>query len=98
MFEIDEILNKEKSKFFAEILNRLREGNHTENDIMKIKKRCVDVKDYPREAPGLFIQNVMVDCYKETVYQSSMGTKYNIKSQDSTIAANSAGIGDTIMK
>ena len=30
MFELDEIMRQRESKVFAEILNRLREGNHTE--------------------------------------------------------------------
>ena len=38
MFELDEIMRQRESKVFAEILNRLREGKQTENDIMKIKK------------------------------------------------------------
>ena len=38
MFELNEII---RQRDFAEILNRLREGQHTQNDILKIKKRCV---------------------------------------------------------
>ena len=56
---------------FPEILNRLREGKQTEDDIMKIKKRCTDDKNCPRQAPRLFIQNAMVDDYNQTVYQTS---------------------------
>ena len=40
----------------------------------------------------------MVDGYNETVYQTSMGTKYNIKAQDSVIGANSAELRDKIMR
>ena len=65
---------------------------------MKIKERCVHEKDCPRQATRLFIQNVMVDGYNETVYQASMGTKYNIKAQDSVIGANSAELRDKIMR
>ena len=88
MFELDEIMRQRESKVFAEILNRLREGNHTENDIMKIKERCVHETNCSREAPRLFIQNVMVGGYNETVYQASKGAKYNIKAQDSVIGAD----------
>ena len=90
MFELDEIMRQRESKVFAEILNRLREGKHTENDIMKMKERCVDEKDCPREAPGLFIRNAMVDEYNETVYQTSTGNKYTINAHDTVIGANSA--------
>ena len=91
-------LRQRESKVFAEILNRLREGNHTENDIMKIKERCVHETNCSREAPRLFIQNVMVGGYNETVYQASKGAKYNIKAQDSVIGANSAELRDKIMR
>ena len=42
MYELQEIMRQRESKIFAEILNRLREGKHTELDITKIKERCVD--------------------------------------------------------
>jgi hypothetical protein len=40
-FEFKEIMRQRESKVFAEILNHLREGKHTEDDIAKIKERCV---------------------------------------------------------
>ena len=42
MFELDEIMRQRESKMFAEILNRLREGNHTPSDVLKPKERCVE--------------------------------------------------------
>ena len=33
MLELDEIMRQRESKMFAEILNRLREGNHTLSDL-----------------------------------------------------------------
>jgi hypothetical protein len=97
MFELDEIMRQRESKLFAEILNRLREGKHTDTDI-KIKERCVDEENCPKEAPRLFIQNAMVDNYNETVYQSSKCAKYNIKAQDSVIGANSVELKDKILR
>ena len=40
MFELDEIMHQRESKMFAEILNRLREGNHTASDLQKLKEMC----------------------------------------------------------
>ena len=57
MYELNEIMKQRESKIFAEILNRLREGKHTEDDIAKIKERCVNESSCPKEAPRLFIQN-----------------------------------------
>lgn len=41
MFELNEIMRQKESKVFAEILNRLREGNHTDCEILKIKERII---------------------------------------------------------
>ena len=61
MFELDEIMRQRESKMFAEILNRLCEGNHTPNDLETLKERCVEKSKCPTEAPRFFIQNVLVD-------------------------------------
>ncbi len=55
MFELDEIMRQTESKMFAEILNRLREGKHTSSDLQKLKERCVEKSNCPREAPRLFV-------------------------------------------
>ena len=89
MFELDEIMRQRESKMFAEILNRLREGKQSKDDIIKIRERCTDDKNCPKEAPRLFIQNAMVDDYNQTVYQTSTGNKYTINAHDSVIGAMS---------
>ena len=55
MYELDEIMRQRESKIFAEILNRLREGKHTADDIAKIKERCANESSCPKEAPRLFM-------------------------------------------
>ena len=62
MFELHEIMRQRESKEFAEMLNRLREGNHTVEDIANFKQRLIntDTPD-PLDAPHLFIQNAKVD-------------------------------------
>ena len=98
MFELDEIMRQRESKVFAEILNRLREGKQTEDDIIKIKERCTEDKYCPREAPRLFIQNAMVDDYNESIYQTSTGNKYTINAHDSVIGAISVELREKIMR
>ena len=99
MFELDEIMRQRESKMFAEILNRLREGNHTASDLQKLKERCVDQSNCPTEAPRLFIQNALVDEYNDKVYQSFDSVdKYTIKAQDSVIGACSAELKEKIMR
>ena len=41
MLELDEIMRQRESREFAQILNRWREGNHTQDDIAKLKERCI---------------------------------------------------------
>ena len=98
MYELSEIMRQRESKIFAEILNRLREGKHTDNDVAKIKERCVNESSCPKEALRLFIQNAKVDEYNETVYRASTGNKYIIIAQDCVIGANSAELRDKILR
>ncbi|XP_028418500.1 uncharacterized protein LOC114543885 [Dendronephthya gigantea] len=99
MFELDEIMRQRESKIFAEILNRLREGNHTPSDLQKLKERCIEESACPKEAPRLFIQNALVDEYNDIVYQSfDDRDKYIIRAQDSVIGACSAELKEKIMR
>ena len=98
MYELKEIMRQREWKIFAEILNRLREGKHTEDDIAKIKERWVAEINCPKEAPRLFIQNAKVDEYNDTVYHASTGNKYIIIAQDSVIGANSNELRDKILR
>ena len=98
MHELDQIMRQRDSKLFAEILNRLREGNHTEHDILKIKERIVPEQNCPQQATNLFIQNAMVDEFNNQVHEAATGRKYTIKAQDSVIGANSAELREKIMK
>ena len=99
MFELDEIMRQRESKMFAEILNRLREGNHTPSDLQKLKERCVEESECPTEAPRLFIQNELVDEYNDKVYQSlNSVSKYTIKAHDSVIGACSTELKEKIMR
>ena len=60
MFELHEIMRQRESKVFAEILNRLREGIHTTDDILKLKERMFDENsdlNLLMDIPHLSIQN-----------------------------------------
>ena len=99
LFELDEIMRQRESKMFAEILNRLREGNRTPSDLQKLKERCVEERECPTEAPRLFIQNVLVDEYNNKIYQSFDSVcKYTIKAHDSVIGACSTELKEKIMR
>ena len=99
MFELQEIMRQRESKQFAEILNRLREGNHTTDDIAKLKERCIseNCRDYPTDIPHLFIQNSKVDEWNNRVHMAATGDKYTIRALDSVIGANSPELRSKIL-
>ena len=43
LFELTEIMRQKDDKEFSELLNRLREGNHTRNDIEVLKERILKI-------------------------------------------------------
>ena len=100
MFELDEIMRQRESREFAKILNRLREGNHTQDDITKLKERCISehCMNYPIDVHRLFIQNSKVDEFNIRVHRAATGDKYTIKALDSVIGANSPELRDKIFK
>ena len=100
MFELHQIMRQRESKQFAELLNRLREGNHTKEDITKLKERTIieTCSNYPKDAPHLFIQNAKVNDFNNRAHNALSGTKYSIKAHDSVIGAESQELRDKILK
>ena len=58
LFELTDIMRQKDDKEFAELLNRLREGNHTQNDIEVLKERILKIRpgqeNYPINMTHLF--------------------------------------------
>ena len=44
LFELTDIMRQKDDRQFAELLNRLREGNHTDADLDDLKERKINVK------------------------------------------------------
>ncbi|PFX15052.1 hypothetical protein AWC38_SpisGene20755 [Stylophora pistillata] len=100
MFELDEIMRQRESKEFAEMLNRLREGKHTEQDIVNLKQRMIKANNsnYLLDAPHLSTEKEKVNKFNDRARRSISGTKYTIKAHDSVIGATSTELRDKIMK
>ncbi|XP_048584895.1 uncharacterized protein LOC125567916 [Nematostella vectensis] len=100
MFELKEIMRQRESKDFAELLNRLREGNHTKEDIIKLKERIFNhtSAQYPKDAPHLFIQNAKVNDFNYKAHNALQGPKYSIKAHDTVIGTDSEELRDKILK
>ena len=99
MFELEEIMRQKESKIFAEILNRLREGKHTDDNIVKLKERSINENSIhdPMDVPHLFIQNQKVNEFNERVHNAATGEKFSIKAVDSVVGANSVQLQDKIL-
>lgn len=99
MFEFDEIMRQRDCKLFAELLNRLREGKHTPQDIIKLRDRLVESTsdNYPLELPHVFATNDEVNKFNDRVHMALSGAKYSIKAHDSVIGAESQKLRNRIL-
>ena len=86
LFELTEIMRQKDDKQFAELLNRLREGNHSEDDIAILKQRLLNVRpvdnNYPMNMTHLFTTNASVDSHNNALYTVSKTDKAQIKALD----------------
>ena len=89
MYELTEIMRQKDDQKYAELLNRLREGNHTAADINELQKRMIRSSDpmYPLDAPHIFRTNAEVNSYNETVFNRAMTEKTSVR-------ASSVVVGD----
>ena len=55
------MMRQKEDKQFAELLNRLREGRHSQNDIEQLKTRILQSNHYNSNITHLFTTNISVD-------------------------------------
>ena len=83
LFELTEIMRQKDHKEFAQLLNRLREGNHSEDDIhVSILKRLLNVRpeqdNYLMNMAHLFTTNALADAHNNALYTFSKANKAQI--------------------
>ena len=90
MYELVDIMRQKDDLAFAQLLNRLRLNEMTEEDKQKLQTRVVDREtgDYPKDALHLFAQNYYVDQHNDTILSQLPGEKYVISCHDSVVSAN----------
>ena len=70
----------------AEVLNRLREGKHSERDIDCLKERLLHTvpgsENYPMETTHLFTTNASVNAHNNSMYAKCESDKCQIKAID----------------
>jgi hypothetical protein len=86
MFELTEVMRQRGDKDFAQILNRIREGKHTESDIEVLKERILKLSpehpDYPMTSTHLFSTNMAVDQHNHSIFNKSVNEKVEVKAID----------------
>ena len=101
MFELTEIMRQKEDAPFAEILNRVREGRQTEQDISALKSRGVSSKtvDYQglRNELHLFPCNAAVDVYNKDIYERATSQKAEIKCSDTVLGEDSKDVKEQIL-
>ena len=93
MYELHQIMRQKEDKFFAELLNRLREGNHTKNDIDTLSKRIVTniSKDKCKFSTHLFVTNALVNLHNNAIFLLSTSKKAQIQPVDIVVGDVSEG-------
>ena len=88
MYELTEIMRQKEDKSYAELLNRLREGEHTKEDIELLKTRIIKPNDvnYPIDAPHLFAYREEVAKHNLEVHTRLKGDKTEVKSINAVIS------------
>ena len=101
MFELTEIMRQKDDAPFAEILNRIREGQQTEQDISVLNSRSVSFKttDYQslRNELHLFPCNAAVDTHNKDIYERATSQKAEIKCFDTVLGEDSKDVKEQIL-
>ena len=95
-------MRQREDKEFAEILNRIREGNHTEADIEVLKERILNISsqhpDYPICLTHLFSTNMAVNQHDHDVFQKSSNEMVDIKAIDIVLGDLSDDLKERLKK
>ena len=81
--ELKTILRQKEDKKFAQLLNRLREGNQSERDIETLKTRVLSANSNSMLAyTHLFLTNASVDAFNSSIFQNAKENKAVVKAID----------------
>ena len=101
MYELTTIMRQKDDKLFAQLLNRVRVGQHTEQDceILSTKLVALDSNDHNKQWPHVFTRNgleidqLSVRGYNHLILTQSVDIKYAIQAVDSI-----SGVQDKIKR
>ncbi|XP_070548510.1 uncharacterized protein [Ptychodera flava] len=100
MHELTEIMRQKDDLHFAQLLNRLREGNHTEQDITELEQHVIHQTNQPNNkcTPYLYMTNHKVIEHNNEVFRNTSTCKVKIPAMDTIIGDVSQKIKDNILK
>ena len=86
MFESINILRKKDDAYFVEMLNLIRGGKHSEEDLLSLKTRTVvpesDSYQAIKNELHLFPSNAAVDAFNQNMCTETTGEKVEVKCID----------------
>ena len=84
LHELIEIVRQSSDPEFAEMLNRIHVGKHTENDVMQIKASSdTDITGWPNEGVKLNVTNQLAGLENEKSIAKLNSEVFVIQAQDS---------------
>ena len=85
IFELDQIMRQKDDIYFAQLLNRLREGNHTESDLASLREKILpDNVQAVSSLPHLYTKREEVENHNKAVFnRCSEGEKTVVTALDS---------------
>ena len=90
MYELVDIMRQKDDLAFAQLLNRLRLNEMTEEDKQKLQTRVFDrdAGNYPKDAVHLFARNFYVKKHNDNILSQLPGEKVVIPCHDNVVSAN----------
>ena len=90
MYELVDIMRQKDDLAFAQLLNRLRLNEMTEEDKQMLQTRVFDrdTGDYPKDAVHLFARNFFVKKHNDNILSQLPGEKIVIPCHDNVVSAN----------
>ena len=90
MYEFVDIMRQKDDLAFAQLLNRLRLNEMTEEDKQVLQTRVFDrdTGDYPKDAVHLFARNFYVKKHNDNILSQLPGEKFVIHCHDNVVSAN----------
>ena len=88
VYILDEIMRQREDRSFADLLNRLRECTHTEEDIKLLRSRIVTPTspNYPLLATHVYPTNILVTDFNDRIFEGCTTKKREIRAHDSVVS------------